>query len=407
MTSIKARLNRSRVGRDGRYPLVIQIIKYRKKRELYTPFRLKETEFDPENEMAVVHGYGKRKERAETMRKVNEYLSYMKEELLDLESALAQKKDYSAEDLVQAYRSRKDMRCYFSYASHKIEELKANKQNGTAANYQSALNAFERYLGRCDIKTDELTLHLIEGFISALKKAKKSPNTINFYIQQLRAIYNKADEDGYVQAQTNPFKKVSAKGSKTIKRAISKEHVVQISSLDLSGKHPHLELARDLWMFSFYCRGMAFVDMCYLKKENIMGDTISYHRHKTGQLLQIKIEAPLQNLILKYRDKASEYLLPMLRENDSYQGYRYIQRCLNKRIKKIGVMIGHDVPLTFYVARHTWATLARDKGISVSIISEGMGHTSEKTTYIYLGSFDHNQIDRANRIVMNYCMRDN
>lgn len=126
-----------------------------------------------------------------------------------------------------------------------------------------------------------------------------------------------------------------------------------------------------------------------------------YRRRKTDQLLQVKIEPALKALLRKYRDDSSDYLLPMLRDNDSYGGYRYIQRRLNKRIRELGVQLGFDFPLTFYVARHTWATMARDKGFPVSAISAGMGHTSETTTQIYLSSLDHRMVDKANKAVIN------
>ena len=127
-----------------------------------------------------------------------------------------------------------------------------------------------------------------------------------------------------------------------------------------------------------------------------------YRRRKTDQLLQVKIEPPLKALLRNYGNNSSPYLLPMLRSDDSYKGYRYIQRRLNKRIRELGDRLGFDFPLTFYVARHTWATFAHEKGVPVSVISESMGHTSEKTTHLYLASLSHKVIDKANKAVINY-----
>ena len=91
----------------------------------------------------------------------------------------------------------------------------------------------------------------------------------------------------------------------------------------------------------------------------------------------------------------------MLRDGDNYKDYRYIQRRLNKRIREIGELLEFNFPLTFYVARHTWATLAHENGVAMSVISEGMGHGSEKTTRIYLANLSHQVIDKANRAVIN------
>lgn len=400
MTSIKARLNRSRLGSDGMYPLVIQVIRHRIKREVYTPYRLKASEFDVRNEKAVAECH--RKGRSLKIREINEYLIYIKEEFEKIVSSLSERDDdYTSDDIITSFRMSNDMSRFFTYADYKVAELENGDKNGTAANYRSAVNAFERFMGNRDLSMDDITRKMIEGFIEFQLKQGNNPNTVLFYVRQLRAIYNKAADEGFVHASFNPFLKVKLKSSKTPKRAVSKKEISRVAELDLRGKHPHLSLARDLFMFSLYTRGMAFVDMCYLKKENIRGDMLVYKRRKTGQWLQIKIEPPLKALLRKYADEHSCYLLPMLRTDNTYKGYRYIQRRLNKRMRQIGDLLDFNYPLTFYVARHTWATLAHEKGVPLMVISEGMGHTSEKTTRIYLAELDHQVIDKANRTVIN------
>ena len=399
MTTIKARLNCSRLGSDGMYPLVIRIIHERVKREVYTPYRLRPEEFEVCSEMAVTKSRGK--ERASYIRKVNECINYIKEELESIRDSLESRGEYTTSELVQAYKNRNDMSCFFTYAGCRINELTASGRDGTAANYRSAVNAFEHYLGSRDLSVDDLTQKTVEAFIDSQTRQGNSPNTAAFYVKQLRAIYNKAYDEGYVSSTHNPFHRIKLKGCKTPKRAIAKKEINRICGADLKGRHRHLELSRNLFMFSLYTRGMAFVDMCYLKKENIHGNMLVYRRRKTGQWLQIRIEAPLKELLRKYYDANSPYLLPMLRDDDSYKGYRYIQRRLNKRIREIGDLLEFNFPLTFYVARHTWATLAHESGIAMSVISEGMGHGSEKTTRIYLAGLSHQIIDKANRAVIN------
>lgn len=399
MTTIKARLNCSRLGSDGMYPLVIRIIHERVKREVYTPYRLRPEEFEVFSEMAITKSRGK--ERASYIRKVNECINYIKEELESIRDSLESRGEYTTSELVRAYKNRNDMSCFFTYAGCRINELTASGRDGTAANYRSAVNAFEHYLGSRDLSVDDLTQKTVEAFIDSQTRQGNSPNTAAFYVKQLRAIYNKAYDEGYVCSAHNPFHRIKLKGCKTPKRAIAKKEINRICGADLKGRHRHLELSRDLFMFSLYTRGMAFVDMCYLKKENIHGNMLVYRRRKTGQWLQIRIEAPLKELLRKYYDANSPYLLPMLRDDDSYKGYRYIQRRLNKRIREIGDLLEFNFPLTFYVARHTWATLAHESGIAMSVISEGMGHGSEKTTRIYLAGLSHQIIDKANRAVIN------
>ena len=399
MTTIRARLNRSRLGNDGMYPLVIRIIHDRIKRDVHTPFRLRPEEFDARAEQAV--SKGRTKERASYIKEANECIRFMKEEFENIRSSLESRGEFTTSEIVRAYKSRNDMGCFFTYAACRINELTASGRDGTAANYRSAVNAFKHYLGNGDLSMDDLTQKMVEAFIDSRTRQGNSPNTAAFYVKQLRAIYNKAYDEGYVRSAHNPFHRIKLKGCKTPKRAISKKEINRIAGVDLKGKHRHLELSRDLFMFSLYTRGMAFVDMCYLNKENIHGNMLVYRRRKTGQWLQIRIEAPLKELLRKYNDANSPYLLPMLRDGDNYKDYRYIQRRLNKRIREIGELLEFNFPLTFYVARHTWATLAHENGVAMSVISEGMGHGSEKTTRIYLANLSHQVIDKANRAVIN------
>ncbi|MBR5856412.1 MAG: integrase catalytic domain-containing protein, partial [Bacteroidales bacterium] len=165
-----------------------------------------------------------------------------------------------------------------------------------------------------------------------------------------------------------------------------------------------LELARDLFLFSFYTRGMSFVDMSYLTTHNLNDGILSYRRKKTGQLLFIKWEKCMQDIVDKYRvDCYGEYLLPIITNPlyDSRKQYLNSLSYTNKKLKKIACQIGLHTTLTMYVARHSWASIAKQNKIPISIISEGMGHDSESTTQIYLASLDTSAVDRANNIILN------
>jgi integrase len=74
---------------------------------------------------------------------------------------------------------------------------------------------------------------------------------------------------------------------------------------------------------------------------------------------------------------------------------------INRKLKTIGNMVGIQLPLTMYVARHSWASAAKTKNVPISVISEGMGHDSEMTTQIYLASLDKAVVDEANIMILN------
>ena len=163
---------------------------------------------------------------------------------------------------------------------------------------------------------------------------------------------------------------------------------------------PELEFARDLYLFSFYAQGMAFVDIVLLKKSSICNGILTYSRHKSKQLIRIAVTPQMQEIMDKYKT-GGEYIFPILNKQDSseYKLYRLALGRINRHLRRIAAMIDIKVPLTTYTARHTWATLARDYGAPVSVISAGLGHTSEEMTRVYLKEFDVSLLDKVNSMV--------
>ena len=162
-------------------------------------------------------------------------------------------------------------------------------------------------------------------------------------------------------------------------------------------------MARDIFLFSFYMRGMSFKDIAFLRVANIVGDRIYYSRQKTGQKLNIKLTDRAMEIIRKYNNltdrKAFIFPIILFPGKNEFSQYKNSYRKINRRLKTVGSILGSRVPLTTYVARHSWASIAKRSGIPISVISEGLGHDSEKTTQIYLDSFENNVLDAANEMV--------
>lgn len=270
----------------------------------------------------------------------------------------------------------------------------------TSETYTAALRSFKQFRENVDIPLCEITSKLIQLYEAHLKAKGDSPNTTSFYMRILRAVYNRAVEKGVVVNQY-PFKKVHTGVAKTVKRALPMEVISQTNQLDLS-MNPKLEMARDAFMLSFYFRGMAFVDLCYLKKKDISNGYLDYRRRKTDQQLFIKLEKPMLEIIGKYDNKDSIYLLPFINPVIGNERKQYIKAAstVNRHLKSIGIMLSLPMPIRFYTARHSWASAVKSKHIPVSVISEGMGHDSEKTTQIYLASLDTSEIDEANSLII-------
>lgn len=236
-----------------------------------------------------------------------------------------------------------------------------------------------------------------------LKQQGLCRNSTSCYMRNLHAIYNHAVEEGVCLPGSNPFRHVYTGIDDTQKRAVVIESIKLINDADLSSK-PKLAFARDLFMFSFLTRGMSFVDICFLTSKNLSNGFLSYRRRKCGQLIIIKWEPPMEKIVRRYKDSCyNDFLLPVVTTDDNVKAkrqYKSANQRVNNALKKLGEMLGLPIKLTTYVARHSWATAAQKKNISLSTISRCMGHKSEEMTSVYLASIDTSDMDDANNLII-------
>ncbi len=284
-----------------------------------------------------------------------------------------------------------------------IEQCKCKGCFGTARNYQSTLNSLTHFLQSNSIPLSAINEELVISYALWLGHKGINRNSSSFYIRNFRAIYNKAAKRNLVQ-QSFPFRNVYTGIDKTRKRAVNENTILRLLKLDLSHS-PSLALTRDLFVFSYCARGMAFVDIAFLRKSDISHDTIYYIRRKTGQQLSIRIEPCMTRIIRRYASatRKSPYIFPILSSiipEETYHQYQIALNYHNRKLKRIAKLLRGNPPLSFYTARHTWATTARNHNVPLSIISEGMGHTNEKTTRIYLASLENSIIDKANKEIV-------
>ena len=290
----------------------------------------------------------------------------------------------------------------FDYMRGTVARYRQYGQMRTSETYLSTLNSLMRYCGGVDVALDGIDSEWVEGYRVSLKGMGLSPNTISFYLKHLRAVYNRAVDDGLV-CDRRPFRRVSTSIERTAKRAVPLTVIKRLKMIDCNNDPSRL-FARDMFMFSFYTRGMSFVDIAYLQKNNLRDNVLLYRRRKTNQQLCIHWEPCMERILDVYRaDTSSPYLFSIINKghNDPRRQYRNTLLRINRHLKEIGRGLGLQQPLTMYCARHSWASIARQEGIPISVISEGMGHDSERTTQIYLASLKSEVIDNANRKILN------
>ena len=379
MTSIKVKFRPSAdAEREG--AIYYQIIHDRKVRQCSTPYRAFPKEWQT-------------RFREETRRDL-ERLTRIVRRMESRGTVL------SADDIVEEFKLYRSRYSLFRFMESVTVNLKECGKIRTAETYTATLRSFSRFRRGRDIMLDEITPDIIQAYEAYLRTGGAVPNTTSFYMRILRAVYNRAVESEAIE-QRNPFRHVYTGTERTVKRAIPIAAISRIKNLELP-RGSKMDFAREMFMLSFYLRGMSFVDMAFLRKKDRADNHVTYRRRKTGQRLDIAWTKEMQSIVEKYPPNPTQYLLPILTNplSDERNAYRNRASCINRQLKTIARMTNLKIPLTLYCARHSWASAARTKGIPVSIISEGMGHDSETTTQIYLASLETSVIDRANALII-------
>ena len=311
-------------------------------------------------------------------------------------------KDYTVEELCEAFNKEQTYKTVFVFLQEQVTKKEQMKRQGTARTYGNAYRRFKAFREDADLTFDELTPDMIECYEAWLIDKRLKHNSIRCYLRTLNTLLCKAVEEGLLN-NTNLFSHVRLSYVKTTKRAISEKELKVIANLELP-ENSTMALARDIFMFSFYMRGMPFVDIAYLRKTDLKNGMWTYCRRKTNKCLMEEWEKAKQKILDRYAHQMENrsYLLPIIKEEDGteYKQYQRMQININRALKKIGEMAELKMPLTTYVARHTWASVARDMNIPIAVISEGMGHNSIKTTQVYLNSIDISRINEANKRII-------
>lgn len=397
MASIKVKFRPSTVtDREG--TIYYQVIHERKVRQLLTNYHVFPSEWDEKRSMVTTL---QKSERKSFILSIRERIRWDVERLVKIDRMLdSNGLAYTADDVIDEFNRYSHEYSLFNFMEGIIAKLKQNGKVRTAETYKATLNSFKKFRQDEDIMLDCLNSEVMEAYEAWHHNRGVTPNTISFYTRILRAVYNRAVEDDVIENRS-PFRHVYTGVDKTVKRALPLDVIKKIKGMDLS-LNAALDFARDMFMMSFYLRGMSFIDMAYLKKSDLKDGYVTYRRRKTGQQLTIEWTSDMQLVLDKYPENESEYLLPIIKTTGINERcvYRNVGYNINRSLKQITKMLSLNFRLTMYVARHSWASAAKAKGVPLSVISEGMGHDSETTTQIYLASLDTSVVDRANAMIL-------
>lgn len=397
MASIKVKFRpSSSAGREGK--IYFQVIHERIVRQWCSDYKISSDEWDAKKSIPKISSDT---ERRSYLLSVRERIKWDKERFSRIIAEFsASKHIYTADEVIEEFALRQNQQSFFGFMEKVIVRLKEHGKQRTSETYTSALNSFRRFKNDNDVLFDGFNSDLMESYQAYLTKNGLIPNSISFHMRILRAVYNRAIEKGITEDR-HPFIHVYTGVDKTSKRAVDVKTLRKIKEADLK-MYPKAAYARDIFLLSFYFRGMSFVDMAYLKKTDLSNGQISYRRRKTGQQLVVKWTSEMQEVLDKYPENKTEYLLPIVTSVTAtpYNQYRAKQYQINKGLKVVADRIGLKMSLTMYCSRHSWASIAKSKGIPVGVISDGLGHDSELTTQIYLSTLDTSAVDNANALII-------
>ena len=321
----------------------------------------------------------------------------------------------------QGEKDPKQRKGFLAFLNTEIERQRQNGHISIANNYGSAAHSFSRFLKtrkKADLSLKKVTSLLVSDYEAWLQTCGLCRNTTSFYLRALQSVYHKAVRLGMVEDR-QPFSGTYRGVARTAKRAINASDIRLLRTLDIghallsSGEYKigrrlekiqyNLEFARDIFIFCFCARGLTFVDLAHIRKSDINGNQLVYVRRKTKQRIEVQVEPMMQAVLDRYPSH-TDYLLPILTKTgapeDIYQQYRYALGRYNACLETLGIMLG-GVKLTSYVSRHSWASAAHQHKVPLSVISQSMGHDSEKTTEIYLKSLECNVINKTNHDLLN------
>lgn len=286
-------------------------------------------------------------------------------------------------------------------AEQQAKHCEEAKRFSTAKNYRTAIRSLSRFLQGQQLTVKDISPELMADYAQWLRQQGISMNTVSCYLRSLRAIYNKVVKQ-YDLEDRKPFKDLFTGHAKTVKRSATGDDIKRLQAMILP-KHSALQLSRDIFLFSLYAQGMPFVDVAFLRKEQIRDGLIVYERHKTGQQIVVKIEGCIQEIINRYSSADSDFVFPIITAHRPAQAYKQYQSSLrnyNRNLHKLEKLAGLKRSLTSYVVRHTWASIAYDTNVDLAVIASALGHTNTNTTRIYIRGINNRRLAEANHKVL-------
>ena len=386
---------KSKALSNGEHPLVIRVCKDGKKKYQSIGISVKPEYWDFEKNKPKRNCPNK----DHILKLISEKTQEYRDQIIELKS---DNKEFTAKSLIDKVHKPTKKRTVKEVFEEQIQRLFAEKRRGYALSHQQVLNSLLSFNKHLDIYFSDIDIVWLRKYETWLRSNNISTNTIGIRFRTLRAVFNIAIKENIVKAEHYPFDdyNVSKLKQETVKRSMSKDEIISVITYSCDENSIYQKLAIDLFTFSYLMAGINFVDMAYLTWDNIIDNRLVYFRRKTHKLIKIPLQEEAMKIVSKYADNNSSYLFPILSDfhKTEIQKANRVHKVItkvNRELKQIGKELNIPIDLTTYTARHSFATVLKRSGVNTAIISESLGHSSEKVTQIYLDSFENSQIDEA------------
>lgn len=399
-TTVNIVLYKSKVLANGENPIMVRVTKNRRAKYISLGLSCDPKLWDFAKQKPRRNHPNKEVLNAILAEKKKEYLN----QILDFKK---DGKDYTPDVLIKKVEKEVKKVTVMDFFEQTIKNLRTRKSVGYAGIFKEVKSDLLKYTKGKDITFDQIDFTFLSKWETSLRAKGIADNTISIKMRVVRTLYNNAIAEGMAKKDNYPFDtyKISARfNASTRKRAIRREDIKAIEALEYKPYSAIFE-AQQFFLFSYYAQGINFADMAHLKWEDIEAGRVTYRRKKTGELISFKVSEPLNKILEYWRpftaNSPANYIFPILDKakhktaQQQFDRRKKVLKRVNRDLKIVGQAIGLDTPLTFYVARHSFATVLKQAGVSIAIISETLGHQTEAITKTYLKSFEDSAIDQA------------
>ena len=293
-----------------------------------------------------------------------------------------------------------------------IGRLRKEGRHSTAHVYKNALLSFSKFCGTYNVSFRQVTRERLRRYGRYLYECGLKPNTISTYMRMLRSIYNRGVEAGSAPYVPRLFHDVYTGVDIRQKKALPVDELHKLLYEDPKSERLRRTQAIAVLMFQF-C-GMSFADLAHLEKSALDRNILRYNRIKTKTPMSVEILDTAKEIINRLRNSqdphpdSPDYLFNILSgdkkrtDERAYREYQSALRQFNNCLKDLARALHLQSPVTSYTLRHSWATTAKYRGVSIEMISESLGHKSIKTTQIYLKGFGLKERTEVNKGNLSY-----